>query len=425
MLAWSIELSQFQIKFEPRNAIKAQAMANFIAEMTPGKLTPESWKLHVDGLSNFTYGGAGVILENQNGITIEQSVQYEFPVSNNQAEYEALLAGLTLAREVGAKVLEVNTDSQVVSSQVNGDYQARDPLLQQYLTKVNKLKEGFEHSTIQHVPRERNARGDLLSKLASTKPGHGNKSLIQEVVRSPSVSTTTNAHLTSLNQESWTHPILQYLLDGTLPPDPKEGKRIKREAANYTIVTGQLYKRGFSQPLLKCVEPRDTEYILREIHEGCCGHHVGGKTLAQKVIRAGYFWLTIIRDSIQLVKNCDKCQRHANIHQVAPHQLSTISAEWPFGTWGIDLVGPLPTAPGQLRYLIVAINYYTKWIEAEPLASITATQCRKFLWRQIITRFGIPEIVISEYRTQFADKMFREFLEGLHISHRFSSVKHP
>nr|XP_025652340.1 uncharacterized protein K02A2.6-like [Arachis hypogaea] len=384
-----------------------------------------TWKLHVDGSSNSTYGGTGVILENQDGITIEQSIRYEFPVSNNQAEYEALLAGLSLAQEVGAKVLEVNTDSQVVSSQINGDYQTRDPLLQQYLAKVNELREGFEHVTIRHVPRERNARADLLSKLASTKPGHGNKSLIQEVVKTPSVSTTTSAHLTISNQGSWTYPILQYLLNGALPPDPKEEKRIKREAANYTIVAGQLYKRGFSQPLLKCIEPENTEYILREIHEGCCGHHVEGKTLAQKVIRAGYFWPTVIRDSIQIVKNCDKCQRHANIHQAAPHQLSTISAERPFGTWGIDLVGPFPTAPGQLRYLIVAIDYYTKWIEAEPLSSITATQCRKFLWRQIITRFGIPEIVISDNGTQFTDKKFREFLEGLHVSHRFSSVEHP
>nr|XP_025677746.1 uncharacterized protein LOC112777556 [Arachis hypogaea] len=425
MLAWSIELSQFQIRFEPRNAIKAQALTDFIAEMTPATLTPEPWKLHVDGSSNSTHGGAGIILENQNGITIEQSVRYEFPVSNNQAEYEALLAGLTLAREVGVNTLEVNTDSQVVSSQINGSYQTRDPLLQQYLTKVNELKEGFESIIIRHIPREQNTRADLLSKLASTKPGHGNRSLIQEVVRSPSVSTAINSHLTISSQGSWTYPILQYLLDGTLLPDLKEGKRIKREAAKYTIIAGQLYKRGFSQPLLKCVEPGDTEYILREIHEGCCGHHVGGKTLAQKIIRAGYFWPTIIRDSIQLVKSCDKCQRHANIHQAAPHQLSTISAERPFGTWGIDLVGPFPTAPGQLRYLIVAIDYYTKWIEGEPLASITATQCRKFVWRQIITRFGLPEVIISDNGTQFTDKKFKEFLGGLQISHRFSSVEHP
>ncbi|XP_072071890.1 uncharacterized protein [Arachis hypogaea] len=270
MLAWSIELSQFQIKFEPRYAIKAQAMANFIAEMTPGNSTSESWKLHVDGSSNVTSRGAGVILESQNGIIIKQSVRYKYPVSNNQAEYEALLAGLALSKEVGAKTLEINTDSLVVNSQINRDYQTRDPLLQQYLAKVNKLKEEFNHITIRHIPRERNARADLLSKLASTKPGHGNKSLIQQVVKTPSISTTANTHLTLSNQGSWTYPILQYLLDGTLPEDPKGEKRTKREAANYTVVAGQLYKRRFSQPLLKCVEPGNTEYILREIHEGLC-----------------------------------------------------------------------------------------------------------------------------------------------------------
>ncbi|XP_025664382.1 uncharacterized protein [Arachis hypogaea] len=258
MLAWSVELSQFDIKFEPRYTIKAQAMADFIAKMTPGNTPPESWKLHVDGSSNVTSGGAGVILESQNGVVIEQSVRYDFPVSNNQAEYEALLAGLTLASKIGAKVLKINTDSQVVSSQINGDYQTRDPLLQQYLAKVNKLKEEFDQVTIQHVPRERNARADLLSKLASTKPGHGNKSLIQEVVKTPSVSLTADTHLTHSHHKSWTYPILQYLLNRTLPEDPKEGKRIKREAAGYTVVAGQLYKRGFSQPLLKCIEPGST-----------------------------------------------------------------------------------------------------------------------------------------------------------------------
>ncbi|XP_025684998.1 uncharacterized protein [Arachis hypogaea] len=117
----------------------------------------------------------------------------------------------------------------------------------------------------------------------------------------------TDAFLTLSSQGSWTYPILQYLLNGTLPKDSKEAKRIKREAANYTVITGQLYKRGFSQPLLKCVEPGDMEYILCEIYEGCCSHHIGGKTLAQKVIRARYFWPSVIQDSMQLVKSCSKC----------------------------------------------------------------------------------------------------------------------
>ncbi|XP_057756348.1 uncharacterized protein LOC130975594 [Arachis stenosperma] len=138
MMTWSIELSQYDIRYEPRQAIKAQAMADFLVEVTgdPGEDMGTRWKLHVDGASNQTFGGAGIILESPIGVVYEQSVRFEFPVSNNQAEYEALIGGLALAAEVGARRLEVCSDSQVVTSQVNGSYQAKDPLLQKYLEKV-------------------------------------------------------------------------------------------------------------------------------------------------------------------------------------------------------------------------------------------------------------------------------------------------
>ncbi|XP_057756549.1 uncharacterized protein LOC130975837 [Arachis stenosperma] len=138
MMTWSIELSQYDIRYEPRRAIKAQAMADFLVEVTgdPGEDLGTRWKLHVDGASNQTFGGAGIILESPNGVVYEQSVRFEFFISNNQAEYEALIGGLALATEVGAKRLEVCSDSQVITSQVNGSYQAKDPLLQKYLEKV-------------------------------------------------------------------------------------------------------------------------------------------------------------------------------------------------------------------------------------------------------------------------------------------------
>ncbi|XP_072087901.1 uncharacterized protein [Arachis hypogaea] len=124
-----------------------------------------------------------------------------------------------------------------------------------------------------------------------------------------------------------------------------------------------------------------------------------GKTLAQNIIRFGYFWPTIIREALQLAKSRKQCQVHADLHQAAPHQLNVIRADRPFGTWGINLVGLFPTAPKQLRFLKVAIDYYTKWIEAEALATIMASQYRKFFWIQVITRFEIPEIMISDNRT--------------------------
>ncbi|XP_072087012.1 uncharacterized protein [Arachis hypogaea] len=128
-----------------------------------------------------------------------------------------------------------------------------------------------EEVIIQHVPREKNTRADLLSKLASTKPGSGNRSLIQGMVKEPTVA----LHLTE-SSPSWLDPITNFLELGKLPEDEKAAKALRREAARYAIIQGQLFKKGLSQPLLKCLHPDQTDYVLREVHEGCCGHHIGG-----------------------------------------------------------------------------------------------------------------------------------------------------
>ena len=102
MVSWSVELSEFDIQYEPRTAIKAQALTDFLVEMVDDENTPEPrWTLHVDGASNSKGSGARVILEKEGEIIIELSIKFDFPVSNNQAEYEALIAGLKLVKDVG------------------------------------------------------------------------------------------------------------------------------------------------------------------------------------------------------------------------------------------------------------------------------------------------------------------------------------
>ncbi|XP_016195017.1 uncharacterized protein LOC107635985 [Arachis ipaensis] len=323
MMTWAIQLSQYDLQYEPRHVIKAQAMADFLVEVTgdPTETTSIRWMLHVDGATNQTFGGAGIILESPAGVIYEQSIKFEFPISNNQAEYEALLGGLTLAREVGATRLEVCSDSQVVTSQVNGTYQARDSLLQKYLEKVKELSKQFEEVTIQHVPRERNTRADLLSKLASTKPGVGNRSLIQGLIKEPAVT----LHLTKINP-SWMDPITVFLESSKLPDDKKTTKALRREAAKYATIQGQLFRKGLSQPLLKCLHPDQMDYVLREVHEGCCGHHIGGKALARKLIRAGYYWPSMMKDSKEFVRKCIKCQENDNFHKAPASELSPLTS---------------------------------------------------------------------------------------------------
>ncbi|RDX66363.1 rnhA, partial [Mucuna pruriens] len=189
MVAWSIQLSEFDITFESRGHVKAQAMADFLVEMTPevDKNDEGEWFLSVDGSSNHAGSGAGIILEGPAGAFIEQSLHFEFKASNNQAEYEALLAGMKLAKEVGVKKLTAKSDSKLVTGQVNGDYQAKDPQLAKYRERAASTASSFDKFTLLHVPREQNERADLLAKLASTQRRGQQKIVIHEKLDMPAI----------------------------------------------------------------------------------------------------------------------------------------------------------------------------------------------------------------------------------------------
>ena len=133
----------------------------------------------------------------------------------------------------------------------------------------------------------------------------------------------------------------------------------------------------------------------------------------------------IIRDSVDYIKKCSSCQEHAHFHLGSAEELFSVMSPWPFSKWGIDLLRPFPLASGQVKYLIVAIDYLTKWIEAKPLSTITAAQVRKFVWRNIFTRFGIPDSVVTDNGTQFINQKFRGFLASHKVKHHFTSVEHP
>ena len=154
-------------------------------------------------------------------------------------------------------------------------------------------------------------------------------------------------------------------------------------------------------PYLKCIDEEEAKYILEKIHEGVCGDHAGPRSLISKVIRTGYFWPTLQVDARELIKKCDKCQRFGNVQHLPVERLTTIASLWPFAQWGIDIVGPLPWGKGQVKFLLVTIDYFTKWVETEALATITEAKIQSFVWKNIICRFGIPRTIISDNRWQF------------------------
>ena len=220
-------------------------------------------------------------------------------------------------------------------------------------------------------------------------------------------------------------PIWDYIIDGRLPDDPKEASKIRTRSARFTNHKGSLYKRGFFTPILKCIAGKDTDYVLREVHEGVCGNHIGARALAGNVLRQGYYWPTILRDATDLVKRCKICQEHAKISRLPSEPLTSITRPWPFQQWGLDILGPLPIGKGQCKFIIVAVDYFTKWAEAKPLATITEQKICNFVWRAIICRFGIPRAPVSDNGKQFDNAKFRDFCVELGIKNYYSTPAHP
>ena len=433
LMKWVIELSEFDIRYKPKTAIKGQVLADFVMEFAPIELAEPTrseddlpiWKLSVDGASNAQGSGAGLILISPEGIDIEYALRFGFHASNNEAEYEAVIAGLNLAHSLEANQLEVYSDSQLVVRQIEETYEAKSETMVLYLQKVRDLLKKFVLVQVKHVPRTENSRADALAKLATALQEDLSRSTPVEYLAEPSIDPYSMVVAPVGSVPSWMDPIWDYINDRTLPDDSKEAAKIRVRSSRFTNHKGSLYKRGFFTHFLKCITGEDTEYVLREVHEGICGNHIGARVLAGKVLRQGYYWPTILKDATDLVKRCRICQEHAKISRLPSEPLTSVTNPWPFQQWGLDILGPLPIGKGQCKFIIVAVDYFTKWAEAEPLATITEQKIRNFVWRAVICRFGIPRALVSDNRKQFDNAKFRDFCAELGIKNYYSSPTHP
>ena len=172
MALWAIELNEFDIQYRPQTAVKGQIMADFITEYTQsegkGAEGLGQWSIHTDGLSNQHAGGAGVVIQTPERDKIECMIRLDFPTTNNEAECEALVAVLDLAKAAGAEKMIVHCDSQVITSKINGNYECRNERMNKYLEEVKNRISNLEVKFIQ-IPREKNECADRLAKAASAK----------------------------------------------------------------------------------------------------------------------------------------------------------------------------------------------------------------------------------------------------------------
>jgi hypothetical protein len=165
----------------------------------------------------------------------------------------------------------------------------------------------------------------------------------------------------------WTVPFLDYLIDGKLPADKVESRKMQRRSKGYTVINGQLYKRSTTGVFPRCVDSKEGRRILEEIHSRDCGHHAGSRSIVAKAFRHGFFWLTAKAEPEEIVNNCRGCQLYAKQHQMPAQELQPIPITWLFAVWCLDMVGPLKRAPSGFTHLLVAVDKFTKWIEAKPI----------------------------------------------------------
>ena len=229
LMKWAIELSEFDIRYKPKTTIKGQILADFIMEFTSAELAKATqtmpdlptWRLSVDGAANAQGSGAGLILTSLEGIDIEYVLRFGFGASNNEAEYEVVIAGLNLSHSMEVDQLEVCSDSQPVVKQIEDSYEARGEKLILYLKKVWELLKKFVRVQVRHIPRAENLRADALAKLATASQEDLNRLTPVKHLSKPSVDLNNEEVSPIMFEQSWMDPIWDYLIEGLLPNDQK------------------------------------------------------------------------------------------------------------------------------------------------------------------------------------------------------------
>ena len=208
-------------------------------------------------------------------------VRLDFPATNKESEYEALIAGLDLAKVAGAARVVVHCDSQVITNQVNGDYECKGERMKKYLDQVKARIDNLEARIVQ-IPRGENERVDCLAKAASAEhmviPGN----VLSFVQLSPLIDPSNVQEVCSDN--SWIVPLVSYLRDEVLPDGNEAARKLKVQAARFILIKDVLYKRGFSRPYLRCLGTKEADYVMREVHEGICRNHSGSRSLVHKLV---------------------------------------------------------------------------------------------------------------------------------------------
>ncbi|XXG90595.1 hypothetical protein AAC387_Pa12g2323 [Persea americana] len=408
---WAVELGQYDISYQPRTAIKAQVLADFIVEFTPQSSAPtsldtelggdrgaevvteteqeqswrelldSSWKVFVDGSSTSKRASAGIVLQSSEGLVIKQALTLGFKASNNEAEYEALIAGLNSVKILEARSIVVFSDSQLVASQLNGDYQARDDRMAAYLAHARGLLSQFERAEVLQIGRESNSHADALASLASAVEAGNKRTIEVETLREPSIDFQQPRQLMCLDLgPSWMDPIIACLKDNQLPEDRTEARKVRLKATRFWLSPVRSPQQSQRFPL------RDSRRNLRQSYRRSVSCVPSYQPRLLVAVHAEG------RPAL-----CQKMRKVPEVLSLSPP--ASLGPEPPLQFVAFRLVGP-----GHRR---------------------TTPPNSREQKMNVITRFGIPRTLVSDNGTQFDSNFFKSFYQEYGIRNVYSTLAYP
>ncbi|KAJ9562122.1 hypothetical protein OSB04_007282 [Centaurea solstitialis] len=307
------------------------------------------------------------------------SIRCEFKATNNEAEYEALIAGLDIAYNSGARCLHVRSDSLLVVNQINGDFQAKDSKMMVYLEIAKESIARFEKFSIEQIPRDMNVQADALANLGSAFNEPTLESIPIIHLMTSSIEAKEKVQMVE-EVYNWSLDIWNYLKYDRLPDDRMEARKIKTKASRKTISQIHIW-----------IDPT--------MHNES--------------------------EAMRYVQRCDACQRHSGMSHLPSEPLHSVLIPWPFMRWGMDIVGKLPPAPGQKVYLLVLTDYFSKWIEAAAFSQVRDKKVISFIQTNIIYRFGVPSEIMCDNGSQFISERTRKFCDERGIRLITSTPRYP
>ncbi|VFQ71079.1 unnamed protein product [Cuscuta campestris] len=280
-------------------------------------ITEPWWSMSVDGASGLKGYGGGVVFTTPEGFKLYHALIFNFKLTNNEAEYEALIGGLRLAKTLQITCLKIKSDSSLVVGHINGNMEAKGEKMQKYRGLAKALLKDLAEYVMEQIPRGENTDADLLSKLTQAAPEHVSKLARIEMLEKASIEGLSVSLIEEDGRPNlglvepddiWIDDLVKYYMTGQFPEDEDRVRKVKLRAPRFQMLDERLYKRAFGGPLLRCLTRAEAKRVIAEVHEGFCAAHQMSRTLAQRIILLGYFWHAMNQDCEKYVQRCKTCQ---------------------------------------------------------------------------------------------------------------------